>query len=268
LCAVNCAALADDLIEAELFGHIRGAYTGANTDRAGLFEEADGGTLFLDEISELSARGQAKLLRALQEGEVRRLGENSPRKVDVRIVAATNTSLADACGRGRFRQDLFYRLDVVRIGVASLRDRPEDLPILIARFWKDASRLAGSRALLTPEAVVVLSRHDWPGNIRQLQNTLAALAVRTPRVGRIGGRDVTAVLSGTSAMPAASPATLDTARRRFDIEFISAALAQAGGHRARAAADLGVTRQGLAKLIQRLGISLAELPPAVEAIGH
>jgi transcriptional regulator with PAS, ATPase and Fis domain len=263
-CAVNCAALTDDLMEAELFGHARGAFTGAATERAGLFEEADGGTLFLDEISELSARGQAKLLRAIQEGEIRRLGENVPRKVDVRVVAATNTPLSGACGRGRFRQDLFYRLDVIRIVVAPLRDRPDDLPILIARFWRDASRQAGSRAVLAPEAVTTLSRHDWPGNVRQLQNTLAALAVRAPRAGRVGGGDVAAVLAGRTTAAAAVPATIDAARRGFEVEFVSAALARAGGHRTRAAADLGVTRQGLAKLIRRLGIHDAHPPPAAE----
>src|SRR5690606_34948469 len=134
-CAINCAALTDELCEAELFGHARGAFTGAVGERAGLFEEADGGTLFLDEVSELSPRAQAKLLRAIQEGEVRRLGETRPRHVDVRIVAATNRPLTEAVAAGAFRADLRYRLDVVHIDVPPLRDRPEDVPLLARHFW-------------------------------------------------------------------------------------------------------------------------------------
>jgi len=126
-CAVNCAALSDDLFETELFGHARGSFTGASADRPGLFEEADGGTLFLDEVGELSPRAQAKLLRAIQEGEIRRVGENHPRRVDTRIVAATNRPLGDEVKAGRFRHDLLYRLDVVRITVPPLRERPEDV---------------------------------------------------------------------------------------------------------------------------------------------
>lgn len=258
LCAVNCAALAEDLVEAELFGSARGAYTGAISDRPGLFEEADGGTLFLDEIAELSPRAQAKLLRVIQEGEVRRLGENVHRAVDVRLMAATNHPLAEECRRGRFRQDLFYRLDVIRIVVAPLRERPEDIPLLIARFWTDTSRRAGSRAVLAQEALGALARYEWPGNVRQLQNTLAALAVRAPRVGRIGLRDIKAVLPSAAGAGSDGRDTLDHARRRFEARYVAEALARAGGHRARAAAELGITRQGLAKLVARLGIDLPE----------
>ena len=144
-CAVNCAALSDDLFETELFGHARGAFTGAAADRPGLFEEADGGTLFLDEVGELSPRAQAKLLRAIQEGEIRRVGENHARRVDTRIVAATNRPLGDEVKAGRFRHDLLYRLDVVRIVVPPLRDRPEDVGPLAREFWRDALRRTGGR---------------------------------------------------------------------------------------------------------------------------
>ena len=157
-CAINCAALTDELVEAELFGHARGAFTGAANERPGLFEEADGGTLFLDEVGELSPRAQAKLLRVLQEGEVRRVGENLPRHVDVRVVAATNRTLTDEVAAGRFRADLRFRLDVVRIAVPPLRERASDVPLLAAHFWRDASARVGSQATLSPEALAVLAR--------------------------------------------------------------------------------------------------------------
>jgi transcriptional regulator with GAF, ATPase, and Fis domain len=157
-CAINCAALGDDLIEAELFGHTRGAFTGATSERAGLFEEADGGTLFLDEVGELSARAQAKLLRVLQEGEVRRVGENLPRRVDVRVVAATNRRLEREAAEGRFRVDLRFRLDVLRLTVPALRERPGDVPLLAQHFWRVAADRVGSRAVLGPDALAALSR--------------------------------------------------------------------------------------------------------------
>ena len=183
------------MIEAELFGHVRGAFTGAVAERPGLFEEADGGTLFLDEIGELSARAQAKLLRVLQEGEVRRVGENLPRRVDARVVAATNRRLADEAAAGRFRADLRFRLDVIRIEVPPLRERVPDIPILAARFWSDAAARVGSRATLAPEALGALSRYDWPGNVRELQNVIASMAVQSPRRGRIGPADLPARLA-------------------------------------------------------------------------
>ena len=259
-CALNCAALPDDLVEAELFGHARGAFTGALTERRGLFEEADGGVLFLDELGELTARGQAKLLRALQEGEIRRLGETVSRRVDVRIVAATNRALDREVEAGRFRRDLWYRLDVIRITVPPLRDRPEDVPALAEAFWRRAAERVGSRAVLADRTIAALSRYDLPGNVRELQNVLAALAVRGPRRGSIGPALLPATLAGSAA---ASPAvTLDEARRVFEVRFVRAALARAGGHRGRAAAELGLTRQGLAKLMGRLGV---EPPVAGEA---
>ena len=251
LCTVNCAALSDDLLEAELFGHARGAFTGAVGERAGLFEEADGGTLFLDEVGELSPRAQAKLLRVLQDGEVRRVGENMPRRVDARIVAATNRRLDEDAAGGRFRSDLRFRLDVIRIAVPPLRDRATDVPALALHFWTDATHRVGSSATLAAETLAALARYDWPGNIRELQNAIASLAVHAPRRGRI----VPSMLPGHVAR--ASPAKADTfeaARHEFERRFVRAALAQAGGQRARAARALGVSRQGLAKMLRRLRI--------------
>jgi DNA-binding NtrC family response regulator/tetratricopeptide (TPR) repeat protein len=259
-CAVNCAAMSDDLLEAELFGHTRGAFTGAVAERVGLFEEADDGTLLLDEVGELSPRAQAKLLRVLQEGELRRVGENIPRRIDVRIVAATNRCLATETARGRFRDDLRYRLDVIHIAVPPLRARPEDIPLLAASFWQELASRIGSRAVLDPATIDALSRYDWPGNVRELQNVLAALAAQAPRRGRLLPSILPARLRGPASPARTRAVTLDLARREFDTGFVSRALAQAGGRRSEAAKALGLTRQGLAKLMARLGIADADTP--------
>lgn len=251
-CAVNCAALTDDLLEAELFGHTRGAFTGAMHERPGLFEDANGGTLFLDEISELSARGQAKLLRAIQEGEIRRIGENTARKIDVRVVAASNRPLTSEVQAGRFRHDLLYRLDVIRIVVPPLRERLEDLGVLTGRFWAEAARQTGTRATLDPQMLAALGRHNWPGNVRELQNVMAALAVRAPRRGRVKPEHLPASFELSAEYVPAK--TLEQARRDFEQHFVRDALARAGGQRTRAALELGLTRQGLAKVLTRLGI--------------
>src|SRR5262249_28407935 len=152
-------------------------------DRAGVFEDANGGTLFLDEIGELSARAQAKILRVIQEGELRRVGENTSRRIDVRIVSATNRDLRREVEAGGFRLDLSYRLDVIRISVPPLRERREDVAILADHFWADATRRLGSHATLAATTRAALASYDWPGNVRELQNVLAALAVRCPRRG-------------------------------------------------------------------------------------
>ncbi len=182
-CTLNCAALPDDLVEAELFGHARGAFTGAVADRAGVFEEAHGGTLFLDELGELTPRAQAKMLRVIQEGELRRVGENVSRRVDVRIVSATNRALRQEVESGRFRLDLLYRLDVVHIPVPPLRERREDVAMLAEHVWRDATMRVESRATLGAATIAALARYDWPGNVRELQNVLASLAVRSPKRG-------------------------------------------------------------------------------------
>jgi transcriptional regulator with PAS, ATPase and Fis domain len=253
-CAINCAALVDDLVEAEMFGHVRGAFTGATTDRPGLFEDAGGGTLFLDEIAELGARVQAKLLRVLQEGEVRRVGETLVRKVDVRIVAATNRPLAGEVASGAFRADLWYRLDVIRITLPPLRERIEDVPRLAHHLWRGLAARTGSRAVLAPATVSALAAYDWPGNIRELQNVLASILVSAPPSGLVGPAALPVHVARVAALNTRL-STLAEARRQFEERYVRAALARAAGRTAAAAKDLGVSRQGLIKLMGRLGIA-------------
>jgi transcriptional regulator with PAS, ATPase and Fis domain len=252
-CTLNCAALPDDLVEAELFGHTRGAFTGAIADRPGVFEEAHDGTLFLDEIGELTPRAQAKVLRVIQDGELRRVGENVSRRVDVRIVSATNRALRQEVEAGRFRLDLLYRLDVVHITVPPLRDRREDIAMLAEPFWRDATARVGSHATLAAATIAALAGYDWPGNVRELQNVLAALAVRAAKRGVVSASALPPQFAVTGR---ADAWTLNEARRTFEHRFVRAALVRTGGHRGRAAAELGVTRQGLTKLLTRLGIAL------------
>lgn len=249
-CAINCAAMPEDLIDTELFGHAKGAFTGAASERLGLFESADGGTVFLDEVGELSPRAQAKVLRVLQEGEVRRIGENVCRPFDARLVTATNRSLHAEAGAGRFRQDLLYRLDVIRIHVPPLRQRIEDIPLLAARFWNEAAARISSRAVLGQSALSALARYDWPGNVRELQNVLTALVVAAPPRGVVGASGMPAAIARVA--PPASYESLENARFQFEQRFVRAALARAAGHRGQTAAALGLSRQGLAKLMQRL----------------
>jgi DNA-binding NtrC family response regulator len=254
MCSLNCAAITDELVEAELFGHTRGAFTGATSVRAGLFEEAHQSTLFLDEVAELSPRAQAKLLRVLQEGEIRRLGENAPRLIDVRVVAATNRPLRQAARDGQFREDLLFRLAVIRIVVPPLRERLEDIPLLAGVFWREVTRQTGSRAQLSPDAIAALSRHTWPGNVRQLQNVVAGLVVAAPSRGRVLSRHVAQVLDAHGGGSAVMHVPLEAARQRAERQAVAAALARHAGCRRMAASELGLSRQGLTKAIRRLGL--------------
>jgi transcriptional regulator with PAS, ATPase and Fis domain len=251
-CDVNCAALPDELLESELFGHTKGAFTGATSDRAGLVEEADGGTLFLDEVADLSPRAQAKLLRVLQQQEVRRVGATFSRKVDIRVVSAANRDMRTEVAEGRFRQDLLYRLDVVRIRVPPLRERPEDVPLLADHVWRAAAARVGSQATLTHGVLTALARYHWPGNVRELQNVLAGVAVSAPARGQVKAGLLPPFITGAVAP---STTRLADARDQFERKFIELALARAGGRRSRAAQELGLSRQGLLKMMGRLGMS-------------
>jgi transcriptional regulator with GAF, ATPase, and Fis domain len=170
--AINCAAIPEHLLESELFGHMRGAFTGAVSDRSGIFESTNGGTLMLDEIGELPLGLQAKLLRVLEEGEIRRLGGRDNRAVDVRVTAATAKDLERAVEEGQFRDDLYYRINVVRLHVPPLRERPADVPALVAHFAQAAAEKLGRAVSLTPRALAALAAHAWPGNVRELRNAI------------------------------------------------------------------------------------------------
>jgi DNA-binding NtrC family response regulator len=254
-CDLNCAALPEELLESELFGHAKGAFSGAVVDRAGLFEEADGGTLLLDEVADLSARAQAKLLRAIQQQEIRRVGESFSRKIDVRIIAAANRDMRAEAAAGRFRQDLLYRLDVIRIQMPPLRERPEDIPLLAEHCWKIATARTGSRARLSPATLSELARYSWPGNVRELQNVVASLAVAAPQRGWVRPALLPAIIGAATTV---SATRLADARLQFERRFVEVALARAGGNRARAARALGLSRQGLLKTLARLGL---DAPP-------
>jgi transcriptional regulator with PAS, ATPase and Fis domain len=245
--AVNCGAVTETLLESELFGHARGAFTGADRERAGLFEAANGGTLFLDEIGEISPGMQVKLLRALQEREVRRVGENRSRPVDVRVVAATNRNLAQEVAEQRFRQDLYYRLRVIELRVPPLRERPEDVLPLARVFLADTARRMGRKVTgFTPRAADQLLRYEWPGNVREVQNAVEH-AVALCAGSRVDVDDLPEELRGAMPRPRATGRTrpLEDVER----EYILAAVENVGGNRTRAAAELGI---GLATLKRKL----------------
>jgi len=244
--AVNCAAVSESLLESELFGHVRGAFTGASADRAGLFEAASGGTLLLDEVGEVPLHVQAKLLRVLQEREVRRVGENTSRRTDVRVVAATNRDLAEEVAARRFRRDLFYRLKVIELRVPALRERPEDILPLARTFLAAAAARAGRRVTgLAPEAAGRLVRHAWPGNVRELENAMER-AVALCEGPRVEERDLPdEVRAGPSPFAPGSVRRLEEVER----DCILAALEANGGHQARTAAALGI---GTATLYRKL----------------
>jgi two-component system response regulator HydG len=249
---VNCAAITETLLESELFGHAKGAFTGATRARRGLFEEANGGTLFIDEIGETTPGFQAKLLRALQEGEIRRVGESSPVQVDVRVIAATNQDLRRAIAEKRFREDLYYRLAVVPLRIPPLRERREDVPLLAAHFLQRFVKRTGTSRSLVPEAVARLLEHDWPGNVRELENVIeqaAALAAGA----EIRAGDVQIERHGAAA-PYDGSRTLAAAVEDAERRAIEAALARGGGDLARVARELGVSGTTLWRKMKRLAL--------------
>jgi DNA-binding NtrC family response regulator len=251
--AIDCGAIPETLIESELFGHVRGAFSGAVTDRAGVFEEAHGGTLFFDEIGELPVQVQPKLLRALETRQVRRIGSNQARSVDIRVVAATNRSLARGVNEGTFREDLYYRLAVIEIELPPLRERREDIPMLAAAFFE---RFTGVRQPIAPALLSSMLTRDWSGNVRELRNfvertvSLGWEGVPPPRGG------------GSTALPpglaAAVQLPFKEARLAWTDEFeriyVRALLEKTGGNVTRAAELAGVSRRFLQRTLARMGI--------------
>ncbi len=249
--AINCKAFAEGVLESELFGHEKGSFSGATTARAGCFERADGVTQFLDEIGEVSPDFQAKLLRVLQESEVLRVGGSEPRAVDVRVVAATNRRLRDDVGAGRFREDLFFRLNVIPVQLAPLRERPEDVLPLARHFLRRYATEAGRSLVLSGEAEQALRAHPWAGNVRELENAIER-AVVLARGETIAPEDL--LLEPAAAGPASADGVLQDALDRATVASVRSALEAAGGNRAEAARALGIDRTTLYRLMKRLGV--------------
>jgi transcriptional regulator with GAF, ATPase, and Fis domain len=261
--AVNCGALTETLLEAELFGHVRGAFTGAVVDRKGLWEEAEEGTLFLDEIGETSPAMQVKLLRSLQEGEVRRVGASRTVRVNARVVAATNRDLEKEVKGGGFREDLFYRLSVVTLRVPPLRERRSDIPLLAERFLRTAAEDTGRRLRLSEAALAYLVAYDWPGNVRELENAVEYAALRA-RGAEVMTEDLPARMQTGEVRPHPTDArsslaaiyadlpSLDELERRYLLHVLEAA----GGNRTRAAEILHFDRRTLYRMAERFGIKL------------
>jgi DNA-binding NtrC family response regulator/tetratricopeptide (TPR) repeat protein len=253
--AVNCAALPENLIESELFGHIRGAFTGADRDRAGLIETSDGGTLFLDEIGEMPLSAQAKLLRFLQEGEFRRVGDTVNRTADVRIVSATNRKLESAVEDGQFREDLYYRIGGIEIALPPLRDRPSDIPLLASHFLaREHEKSRGGPSKLTADAESVFLGYRWPGNVRELQNTIRAAHALAGEAPSIDVEHLPERMRSAIVRAGGGVSSYQDAVTRFRRELIEKSLVQANGNQNRAAVSLNMSRQALAYQIRELGI--------------
>lgn len=256
--AINCGALAETLLESELFGHAKGSFTGAVSDKRGLFEEAHGGTILLDEIGETSPSLQVKLLRVLQEGEIRRVGSVRAARVDARVLAATNRDLEHEVKEGRFREDLYYRLNVVTVRVPPLRERREDIPLLAAHIMNKPRKMRARAASISKEALAMLEQYDWPGNVRELENTLEHAAVYargsviTPedlpekivRHSRAARRE-NELRATFEDFP-----TLDELERRYLVYVLESF----GGSRARAAEMMGIDRRTVTRMIERYGL--------------
>jgi two-component system nitrogen regulation response regulator NtrX len=258
---VNCAAIPEELIESELFGHVKGSFTGAVADRRGKFELADGGTLFLDEIGDMSVKTQAKVLRALQEQVVERVGGSASIRVDVRVLAATNKELPAEIRAGRFREDLYFRLNVIPIFVPPLRDREADISMLADHFMAELAREYGRRAKrFDASALAKLRAYRWPGNVRELRNVIERLMIMVP--GDVITAPDLAFLDGSVAEPspaasAAPEASLHDAREQFERDYILRALAAQNGNISRTAEVLDVERSNLYRKMRAFGIAPA-----------
>jgi DNA-binding NtrC family response regulator len=253
--AINCGAITETLLESELFGHARGAFTGAVADHKGVFEQAHNGTVFLDEIGDTPAAMQVKMLRVLQDGELRPVGATRSVHVDVRVVAASNMDMDRAVTEHRFRQDLYYRLSVIVIHLPALRDRRDDIPLLVEQFLQTASVRSGRKTTITREAIEAMTRYQWPGNVRQLENTIERLVVFSR--GQIDVQDLPAEVVEAPAFHRQlfeDLPTLDQLERRYLLHVLETV----GHNRSRAAAALGIDRRTLYRMAERFGIDLAD----------
>ncbi len=252
--AINCGALAESVLESELFGHEKGAFTGADSARRGLFESSNGGTIFLDEISETTPGFQVKLLRVLQERQVRRLGSNTYMPVDVRILAATNADIGERIRAKQFREDLYYRLSVMTIHLPALEERREDIPLLVRHFLTSFNERNARQITVNEEATGLLTHMAWPGNVRELENLIERAAILST-TGQISAEDVERA-SGAGALSSAKVEEPATTLKGVERQQIIRALREAQGNRSLAARKLGVERKTLYKKARRLGIDL------------
>jgi two-component system nitrogen regulation response regulator NtrX len=256
---VNCAAIPEELIESELFGHIKGSFTGAHEDKIGKFQKADAGTLFLDEVGDMSLRTQAKVLRALEEQRFEPVGGPGSVQVDVRVVAATNKNLEEEIERGNFREDLFYRLNVIPFAVPPLRDRREDIPLLADYFLREFTTAYGRKPKeLTPEAYAVLAEYHWPGNVRELKNLIERIVILNPQV-RVDARHIP--VAGTRKpqdRPLDRFASLQEVRESAERDYILRKLEETAGNVTRTAELLGLERSNLYRKMKTLGIGPKE----------
>ena len=254
---VNCAAIPETLIESTFFGHRKGSFTGAYRDQTGKFEEADGGTLFLDEIGELPLTAQAKLLNVLQEGEIEKIGFQRPQKVDVRVIAATNKDLQQMIREGKFREDLFHRLNIIHIHLPPLRERKEDIPLLTDFFLKQLSETYNKAIQgIAPAALQLMMQHDWPGNIRMLRHVLEK-AVIFSNSPTISAEEIALALEISSDAEKPTPLTtnLATYLENMERQFIYYTMIITGGNKARAAKLLGIDRATLWRKLKRFGLA-------------
>jgi two-component system nitrogen regulation response regulator NtrX len=259
---VNCAAIPEDLIESELFGHEKGAFTGALQQKIGKFQLADGGTVFLDEIADMSLKTQAKILRILQEHKFERVGGTETIEVDVRVIAATNKSLEKEIAAGRFREDLYYRLNVIPFHVPPLRERRGDIPILARAFVEEFCADSATRPkTLAPRALARLEAYAWPGNVRELRNLIERLVLMTPGA-RVGEDDLPDAIRGAVRSEAAEAATLEQARRTFEREFLVGKLRENGWNISRTAEAIGLARESLSRKLRQFKIEVQREPGA------
>ena len=252
--AVNCAAIPAELIESELFGHLKGAFTGAVENKRGKFERADGGTLFLDEIGDMSLLTQAKVLRVLQESSFTRLGGTHEVRVDVRVIAATNKNLEDEIAAGRFRQDLLFRLNVIPIRVPGLGERPQDVPLLFEEFMRRFARRMGVRPKrVDPAAMEILQAYGWPGNVREVRNLVERLLIMVPDAS-ITPEVLDLRAGGSEPEPGGAFTTLRQARGRFERDYVKKVVESCGGNMSQAARVLGLERSHLYRKARALGL--------------
>ena len=256
---VNCAAIPEELIESELFGHMKGSFTGASEDKVGKFQKAHNGTLFLDEVSDMSLRTQAKVLRVLEEQRFERVGSNHPTAVNVRVIAATNKKLEEQIAKSFFREDLFYRLNVIPFTVPALRERIEDIPILARHFLAEFAAAYGRKPKdISEAALAVLARYSWPGNVRELRNLIERLMITCPH-SRIEPLHLPPELfRGLPAISSRPNATLHEARNAYEREFILRKLSENQWNMTRTAVALGLERSHLYRKMKSLGISAEE----------